>query len=220
MLDAACCAKGLVITGGLAPAREWFDYIRGRFDLVVAADSGLVTALNVGASVDRVVGDMDSLPDRGALAAFPAESVQVYSTEKDLTDTEIALEALRKLGCASTAIYGGGGGRLDHLMAILALFEREQYPWLWVSEGSVAVCIEAGMAFRGLKNRTVSFFPVGPEKCVMRSRGLKWQLDGLEWRKGDVGVSNVGTGDTIEIEMLSGRLLFVGPLDTLAGLGW
>ena len=211
---------GLVITGGLAPKKEWFDHLRGRFDVVVAADSGLVTALDVGIEVDRVVGDMDSLPNHELLDAFPEGAVHVYSPEKDLTDTEIALEALHDVGCTATAVYGGGGGRLDHLIALLALFDRERPPWLWVGDNSVAVCIESTITLRGLCNDIVSFFPMGSEVCTMRSRGLKWKLDGLEWRKGDVGVSNVVTEDKVKIEMLSGRLLYVGPLDTLQGLAW
>ncbi len=134
--------RGLVVTGGLAPDRVWFDYLRGRFDVVVAADSGLMTAISVGVPVDRVVGDMDSLEDYEMLSVFPPESVQVFSTEKDFTDTEIGLQTLKEMGCTSTTIYGGGGGRLDHLIGILTLFERDNPPVLWVSDSSVAIFID------------------------------------------------------------------------------
>ena len=63
----------------------------------------------------------------------------------------------------------------------------------------------------------VSFFPVGDEICRMGSIGLKWPLDGITWRKGDAGVSNKVVGNRLEIKMISGQLLYVGPLETLVG---
>ena len=66
---------------------------------------------------------------------------------------------------------------------------------------------------RGLQGRTVSFFPVGEEPCRMQSRGLKWPLDGLVWRQGDVGISNVVTEALLEVKMISGRLIMVRALE-------
>jgi len=43
----------------------------------------------------------------------------------------------------------------------------------------------------------------------MRSTGLKWPLDGLTWRNGSVGISNVACEEEVTVEMLSGRLIMV-----------
>ena len=51
----------------------------------------------------------------------------------------------------------------------------------------------------------------------MTSYGLKWPLDRLQWRKGDAGVSNVVIEDRMEVKMLTGKLVFVGELETLKG---
>jgi thiamine pyrophosphokinase len=49
----------------------------------------------------------------------------------------------------------------------------------------------------------------------MHSDGLKWPLDGLTWRHGDVGISNVAIKDEVAIEMLTGRLIMVRELEGL-----
>lgn len=57
--------------------------------------------------------------------------------------------------------------------------------------------------------KRVSFFPVGRMPCRMRTGGLKWPLDRLEWRIGDFGISNVTVERYIDIEVLQGRLIMM-----------
>jgi thiamine pyrophosphokinase len=47
----------------------------------------------------------------------------------------------------------------------------------------------------------------------MTSTGLQWPLDGLEWRHGDVGISNKVVDDVLRVDMLSGRLIMVQSLE-------
>ena len=150
---------------------------------------------------------MDSLRDRGLLERFPQGRVRAFPQDKDDTDTEIALGMLYNEGCDRVVLAGGGGGRLDHLIGILSLFHREQHPNLWLSGANEVTAVDDTLERRGLQGRTVSFFPVGEEPCRMQSRGLKWPLDGLVWRQGDVGISNVVTEALLEVKMISGRLI-------------
>ena len=47
---------------------------------------------------------------------------------------------------------------------------------------------------------------------VLTLSGLKWPLDGLVWKRGNAGVSNLGSSDRVTIKMLSGRLIMVRSL--------
>ena len=210
--------KGLVITGGLAAEKRWFEMIKNRFDVLVAADSGYHTALAVGAEIDFIVGDMDSIGDRNMLDDIPREHVRKFDQDKDFTDTEIGLGLLAEQGCGYRCIYGGGGGRLDHLIGILSLFDRIDGPDMWVSESAVVVNIREDFVLTGMSGSTISFFPIGADRCTMTSTGLKWPLDGLEWSKGDCGVSNLATSGVVKVKMRTGRLAFVGELETLKGI--
>ncbi len=203
--------KGLIITGGAAPDREILFTTRQRW-VVVAADSGLEYAISRGVTPDGVVGDMDSIRNQATLARFSDSQVERYSSAKDWTDTEIAMDYLWKRSINDISIIGGGGGRLDHLMAIIALFERPRFPRKWFTDREEVTLIDSEIHFFGAVGETVSFFPVGPEVVTMKTAGLRWPLDHFEWRHGDVGVSNECTGGPCQVTVQSGRLLMVRAL--------
>lgn len=205
--------RGLVITGGAGPGVETLRRWSASAGKIVAADSGLERALAAGVEPDLVVGDMDSLRDRGLLSRFSADRVRSFDREKDDTDTEIALEILYDEGYDEVVLAGGGGGRLDHLAGILALFDRDRHPTLWLTGRDEVVAVDDVLERSGLVGRIVSFFPAGNAVCHMRSEGLKWPLDGLEWRRGDVGISNEVVSDPLRVEMESGRLIMVRPTE-------
>ncbi len=208
---------GVVLTGGASPDRLHAEPFLRRAGRTVAADSGLDLAISYGFSPDLVVGDMDSLADLRTLDEFPADRVCRFDHDKDETDTEIALRMLFEEGFSRVALIGGGGGRLDHLMAIIALFDRDVRPSVWLTDEAFVCSLESEVELRGCAGRRVSFFPVGEGPCRMRSTGLQWALDGLLWRRGDVGVSNRITDDRMRVTMESGRLLMVCGADLPAG---
>lgn len=200
--------KGLIITGGAAPDRQVTIEPRDAW-LVVAADSGLDYAASRGIAPDGIVGDMDSIQDTRLLAMYAASRVERHPSAKDWTDTEIAMEYLWKRSINDISIIGGGGGRLDHLMAIIALFERPRFPRKWYTDREEVTLIDHEVEFSGDMGETISFFPVGPETVTMNSVGLRWPLDHLTWNHGDVGVSNECTGGPCRVTVQSGRLLMV-----------
>jgi thiamine pyrophosphokinase len=92
-------------------------------DLVIAVDSGLHNALQVGARPRYLIGDMDSVG--GALPeGTPKDLEKVeYPPEKDATDTQLAVEYALDLDATEIIILGGLTGRLDHTMSNLAILE-------------------------------------------------------------------------------------------------
>jgi thiamine pyrophosphokinase len=178
-------------------------------DLIVAADSGLEPVLAAGLSPALVVGDMDSLTDLSLLDGFPPERVLRFPSDKDETDTEIGLRVLRERGCGEVTIAGGGGGRIDHLLGIAALFEREAPPSRWLTDSEDIRLIEGEAEFVGWEGSTVSVFPLGAVAARMSSRGLQWPLDGLEFRRGYGGISNRVTGPRVVIKVGIGKLLVI-----------
>jgi thiamine pyrophosphokinase len=200
--------KGLVITGGEGPDQAVSIKKAGDV-LVCAADSGLERALQLDIVPDFVVGDMDSLENKNLLNRFSPDAIEYYSHVKDFTDTEIAIEALRRRGITEITILGGGGGRLDHLVGIMRLFDRPFYPRRWLTDREVVQCFDDGYTLEGCRGETISLFPVGKERTSARTTGLRWPLDGLEWDRGDVGISNEVINDVCRIEVLRGRLLLI-----------
>jgi len=88
-------------------------------DLIIAADSGYDNARRLGVSPSVLIGDFDSLE------SVPSDVAEVLQLpcEKDLTDTQFAVETAIERGADEIIIVCGTGGRLDHTMSTLAILE-------------------------------------------------------------------------------------------------
>ena len=89
-------------------------------DIVVAADSGYKTAMQLAGRVDILVGDMDSI--HGPVPDGAVE-VQRLPAEKDLTDLQVAVELAIGRGADELILISSLSGRLDHTLSALAILE-------------------------------------------------------------------------------------------------
>lgn len=91
-------------------------------NLVIAADKGLLYAKEADISVDRILGDFDSLPT-GILDEYREKGIPIrtYPPEKDYTDTHLALMWALEEGADKVTILGGTGSRFDHSFANIGL---------------------------------------------------------------------------------------------------
>ncbi len=200
---------GVLFIGSKGPATEIYnEYVRD-VNFVIAADSGLELAVRIGIVPDLVVGDMDSIANRSLLGNFDREKIRIFPTDKDETDTEIGLRIFQEMGYNDIIIVGGGKGRLDHLLGIVALFERPFAPSMWITDGEVVFLITDTFHVRGWKGATISLFPIGKEVGGMESLGLKWTINGLSWKRGYYGISNIVTNNELYISVKKGKLLLV-----------
>lgn len=204
----------LLVTGGEPPPRRRLEGRFARFGLVCAADSGLDTLIAWGLSPDIIVGDMDSVSDPALVGRFPSARLALEPREKDLTDTELGLSALAAGGADRIVLAGGGGGRLDHLLAIRAIFERRgagRRPIEWHVAHEAVYLVEEGASLEveAEAGSTVSVFPLAAGASGMSSAGLKWPLSGLAWGPGDSGVSNVAEAGPFRVAAGRGDLLVV-----------
>lgn len=109
--------NALIVTGGYIN----FDRIKidtDKFDLIIAADSGYLSAQKLNLKADIIVGDFDSakLPTTDAkLIKLPAE--------KDDTDTMMACKIAEENRCKNILLIGGTGGRADHFLSNVFLLE-------------------------------------------------------------------------------------------------
>ena len=205
--------RGVIITGGAAPPAAVVATWLADAALVVAADSGLHTAVGYGIRPELVVGDFDSIVDDALLNGYADRQIRRFPRAKDHTDTEIALRVAREEGCDDLVLIGGGGGRADHFLALVTLFERPDPPRAWVSDTAVVSAIVDSTTEYGSIGERISFAPLGCVPCRMTTRGLRWPLDGLTWGRGDIGISNEFAEREIHVAMRSGQLLMVRTLE-------
>jgi thiamine pyrophosphokinase len=158
---------------------------------------------------------MDSLGDLSRLDSYPPDRVLRCEADKDYTDTELALALLWEKGCDEIWLLGGGGGRLDHLLALRCLFERDPCPSRWITAAEDLFCIRAPSEFSPAAippGGLVSVFPLGAGPWEAESAGLRWPLGGLPWDRGFFGLSNVAETGAFSIRVKRGRFLVVLPL--------
>jgi len=206
----------LVITGGDAPKAETLRLLSARCQLVIAADSGIDTAVSASIIPDVAVGDFDSTAYSIASIASQGVSVVRYPEDKDDTDTEIALRLAREKGADYIILAGAGGGRLDHLLAVFTIFSRRFHPDEWQTKEDSIFCVPIGMTkhFRAAEQSFVSIFPLGESSAGMRSKNLKWALDGLIWDRGSFGISNRCVGPEFSVTAGTCPLLVITPSGT------
>jgi thiamine pyrophosphokinase len=211
--------RGVGFIGGEGPGAEIGAALAEGADIVAAADSGLMAAEEAGLRPGWIVGDMDSLDELCRLDRYPPERVIRSRPDKDETDTELLLSLLWDKGCDEVWLVGGGGGRLDHLLAIQALFEREKSPGRWITAAEDVRPVREGFSLRvepcppavRLPGRLVSVFPLGTGPWEAESRGLTWPLAALPWKRGFFGISNLAPGGGFEIRSLRGIFLVIMP---------
>lgn len=204
--------SALLVTGGLAPDFSVLSARMADFSFVCAADSGLDTLRAWGVRPDLVLGDFDSLRDPAVLAEY--EGVVRHPKDKDDTDTELGLKELRARGYGRVTMAGGGGGRLDHLFALRALFELPWGPDAWYAPGELVLRIRGPIELDLKADALISAFPLAGGASGMRSAGLRWPLDGLSWGPGEFGISNRAIGGRANIEPGEGELLVVVPYES------
>jgi thiamine pyrophosphokinase len=201
--------RGLAFIGGRGPSPDICHKLAQGAGLIAAADSGLMAAEAAGLCPDWITGDMDSLDHLSRLQKYPAGRVIRHSRDKDYSDTELALELLWNQGCDEVWIIGGGGGRLDHILAIRSLFEREKTPARWITAGEDCFCISRTTDFSVSPESRVSVFPLGNGPWKISSRGLKWPLEPVSWNRGLAGLSNEALTDRFSVSVSAGRFLVI-----------
>jgi thiamine pyrophosphokinase len=206
----------LILAGGDRPDPALLDaHWPGWRDaaLVIAADGGARHAAPLGLPLHQVVGDFDSLSvaDADALEAARV-TVTRYPTNKDATDTELALLAALDAGATEITLLCTWGGRSDHAIGTLALLAHPRC-------GAAAVAIldaqtrtrllraGATLTLRGAPGRVISLTPWGGDATVSVA-GVRWPLDAAVLVAGSTrGISNVVTAEESIITVHDGAVL-------------
>lgn len=177
---------------------------------VIAADSGLDLARRVGVSVDRLIGDLDSVSP-AALESFSPDAIDRYPTDKDATDLELAVRAARDLGADRIVVAGGHGGRLDHYLANAALLATQAGVDIeWRTDSSTLYRVNGTLRLDVPVGTTVSLLAIGGPADGITTEGLRWPLDNATLVPGSTrGVSNVAVAGQIAVRVQRGNLAAV-----------
>ena len=122
-------------------------------------------AAHIDLTPDLIVGDFDSISAVQLIELYgqnddesprfgekkEAPHIERFPCDKDFTDTELALDAAFREASLQNAIpfitlIGGGGGRLDHLLAIFDSFCTAQHADVWLLPNEAVRLLKSGTA--------------------------------------------------------------------------
>jgi len=204
----------IVAAGDLAAGdARWLDDA----DLVVAADGGSVSLDRLGRRPDVLVGDLDStaaeLVERVAAAGTRVER---HPSDKDASDTELALDAAIATGATEVVILGAlGGARLDHQLANLLLLADRALATVDVrlAQGATSARVVADggrLELGGEPGNLVTLLPLGGDAAGVTTRGLRWPLEAAVLAVGrSRGLSNEITDRPASVSLERGALLVI-----------
>ncbi len=204
----------VIFTGGILRPGKPVEEALASSGMIIAADSGAATALDFQVTPSVVIGDFDSL-DAKAKKILEAKGVQfiVHDSDKEHTDTELAVDYAVKNHATKITILGGlEGDRIDHVLANVFSVAGVKVPVSFVSGSTEAWTIKGpGMArLNGHAGDLVSLIPLTPRATGISTSGLQYSLDGgsLAMDRSQ-GVSNVMTRTKAKVSLGKGTLLIV-----------
>ncbi|MDR2296150.1 MAG: thiamine diphosphokinase [Clostridiales Family XIII bacterium] len=181
-------------------------------DFVLCADGGLKPAAAEGIKPAAIIGDFDSV---GALPRdTPETRVIGFPSEKDDTDTLLALKYGLDAGFRDFVVVGGLNGRFDHSYANLqtAAHCLDRGGRIWLADAmNKATLTDAGVfVLRPEEDFYFSLFSWTESCDGLCIENAKYDARGIRLTQGfPLGVSNEFKGGPVTIRKESGRLLIV-----------
>lgn len=189
--------------------------------IVLAADGGLDHARAAGLTPAGLVGDLDSISAEGLAWAEANATIQRHPTEKDLTDTELAVAFANSMTPERLVLMAGGGDRLDHTLAAIGSLgapELTGIPTIEVWWGAQLARVVHGPGTATIDARTgstLSALAMHGSCSGVSMTGTRWELDDADiGALTGRGVSNVVDRSPVHVRVALGVLtVFFDPDD-------
>ncbi len=206
-----CC----IFVNGTMKTPEFYKETASSCELIISADGASNRLFELEIVPDYIVGDLDSIKSEVEKYYKTKKTIFVkFPSEKDKTDTEIAIDLAKDKGYTDITMLGFLGERLDHMLGNvfmmyyaqqvgvrLQLLDENNKAW-FVNEGKTEILNE--------KNRTVSFITLGENAYGITLKGFYYPLDNYDLNLGSTRcISNVIVEDKAEIELKKGKLIVI-----------
>ena len=210
--------RALIVIGGHAPMSQALAYLDPD-TVIICADSGLDHALALGLTPNVFLGDMDSV-SVASLERSRHEDWEIitHDSDKDQTDTELALAYAVAHNFQHVTLLWGSGDRIDHILGVMAALADPSLSVMktllaWIGSDRVEI-------LHGPKKldstapigSTLSLIPLGGSAHGVTTAGLMWNLDNEELSAHSArSVSNRVKKTSIQISIDRGVLAIVYP---------
>ena len=187
-------------------------------DYIICADNGMRHAKVLDIKPNEILGDFDSCSVQD-LEHYKEQDVCITKapSEKDETDTELAIDRAIALGADTIYVLGGIGTRIDHSLANIHLiykaYLRNVRVVLYNNKNSIEL-MDKIIKLEGEKGDIVSLIPFTPKVTGVYTKHLAYKVeDGIFEAGKPYGVSNYMTHTWAEVTIKEGLLLVMKTRD-------
>lgn len=198
----------IISAGEISDYHKMKKYINAD-DYIIAVDGGYRHLTSLDVKCDYFLGDFDSVSE------IPPGVDEIYPSEKDDTDTMLAIKHGLLKGMDEFVILGGLGGRLDHTIANISSLEYMKShgaSGILADETTVVRLLGVGDKIHPMMaGEYFSIFPFGISSAVVSLRGVQYPLDHhLLHSDFPLGVSNTVIDiDAFNMTIHEGKILLI-----------
>ena len=206
--------KVIIISGGNPPSRELLHKEITDNAFLIGADSGANCLYEYNILPDLLVGDFDSI-DEKALDYFKKNNcmIDTYPTEKDFTDTEIAVNKALSMSPKEIIFLGCTGSRVDHLLGNIGMLkiclENGVNAYIKDEKNNIRL-INASTSINGTVGEIFSVQSYGDEIVGLTIEGAKYPLNDYNLKIGQsITISNEFANPQVQLKFTSGILMII-----------
>lgn len=192
-------------------------YVR-RAEFVLCVDSGARHCRKLHVTPDYLIGDFDSISedDFSALAEAGVPIIR-FPSEKDMTDSELAIQTAFEKGCNSIILIGAVGSRLDHSLSNIFLLKKMtdlNLVGMIANEHNEVMLIKKSITLEREEGTFITLLPLAGSAKGVTTSGLYYPLDDATLEVGSSwGVSNQFAADVATVTVKEGYLLVIKSRD-------
>lgn len=205
---------GVIVCGGRIENYEVLKKYFNEARLIISADSGAYHCRQFGLKPDLMVGDFDSVnsEDYRCLREAGVECIR-FPVEKDMTDSELAMEIAVERGCTRLIILGALGTRVDHSVSNLFLLKKlldKGVEGIIADELNEVRLIDSSIDLVRTPDVNITLLPLAGSAKGVTTRGLYYPLEDAVLEVGSSwGVSNRFSEDKARVTVKKGYLLVI-----------
>ena len=204
--------KVAIVSG--AP-KAWLDLEDIKSSFIIGVDRGALVLIEQGICPHLSIGDFDSVTtsELEKIKESSLELIQLPS-EKDETDTEVALNYLLNKKVSSINLYGVIGGRIDHTLAnirLLLQFAKKGLALTLVDKGNCLTVLAPGNhEIQSPRLPYISFFALESTVTNLTLANLKYPLINYQLKQDDIRcISNETISSSFSVSFDTGYLLMI-----------
>lgn len=210
--------KALIVSNGSINDYSYYTKYFENADLILCVDGAASHMMSFDIKPDILLGDFDSITNTD-YEYFSDNGVEIlrFPKEKDMSDTELAIQIALDRGCTAFVLIGSLGTRADHSMSNIFLLKQlldSGASGIIVDEHNEITLIKDKINIAREENLRVSLLPITGSIEGVTTKGLYYPLCDATLEMGSTwGISNEFTLDEAEVSIKNGLMLVIKSRD-------